>query len=47
MMSINLNDYGILNIQNVDYCCNINGISKSNNVNILQNVDLTEERGVL
>ena len=29
MISINLNDIAILNIHRVNYCCNINGIDKS------------------
>ena len=36
MMSINLNDLDILRICRVDYCCNINGISKSEALNLLQ-----------
>ena len=47
MMSINLNDISILNIHGVYYCSNIKGISKSEAVNLLQNVDLTEKSGVL
>ena len=34
-------------IQGVDYRCIINGISKSDAAHVLQNADLTEERGVL
>ena len=41
MMSINVNDMAILNIQIVHYCCNIYGISKSEAVNLLQNAGLT------
>ena len=47
MMSINLNDIAIRNIRGVNYCRVINGISKSEAVNLLQNADLTEEKGVL
>ena len=37
LMSINFNDIAI------DYCCNINGISKSDAVNLLENADLTKK----
>ena len=36
MMSINLNGITILNICDVDYHCNINRISKSEPINLLQ-----------
>ena len=36
-----------LNICGVNYCCIINGISKNDPVNLLQNPDLAEEREVL
>ena len=39
-MFVNLNDIAILNINGADYCCIINGISKSNNLNLLQNANL-------
>ena len=32
-MSTNVNNFALLNINVVDYCCNINGISKSEAVN--------------
>ena len=47
MMSINLNNIAILNIKGIDYHCIINGISKSDSVNLLQNTDLIEEKEVL
>ena len=47
MMSINLNGIAILSINGSDCCCTINGISKSDAINVLQNTDLTERRGVL
>ena len=37
MMSMNLNDIAILNIFNVSYCCIINGTSKSEAINLLEN----------
>ena len=46
MMSINLNNIVILKIQGVDYHF-INGISKSDAINLLQNTNLAEEREVL
>ena len=42
MMSMNLSDIVILNIKGVDYHCNIRGISKSEAINLMQNIDLTE-----
>ena len=39
MMFINL-EIAILNINGVDYCFNINEISKSETINVLQNADL-------
>ena len=47
MMSINLKDIAILNINGSDYCCNIYGNSKNDTVNLLQNVDLTERIRIL
>ena len=44
MTCINLNDIAILNIQGIDYRCIINGISKCDAVNLLQNSTLTEGR---
>ena len=45
MMSINLSDIAILNIIAADYYCN--GISKSEVINLLQNVELTGKSEVL
>ena len=47
MMSISLNVIGILDIRFVDYRGIINGISKSDTADLLQNADLTGEKGVL
>ena len=47
MMFVNLSNIAILNIDGADYCCIINGISKSDAVNLLQNANLNESRGVL
>ena len=47
MMSMNLSDIAILNIKGCDYCCVISGISKSEAINLMQNIDLTEKSGTL
>ena len=47
MMSFNLNNIAILNLNGADYRCIINGINKSYAINLLQNANLTEKRGVL
>ena len=44
MMYMNLNDFFILNIHGHDYHCIINGISKSQGINLMQNIDLTEKK---
>ena len=46
MISVNLNIY-VLNIRNVDYHCFIIGISKSETIKLLKNIDLTEKIGTL
>ena len=43
MMSMNLSDITILNINSVDYRCSINEISKSEAINLMQNIDLSEK----
>ena len=47
MMSMNLCDIAILNINSANYCCIISRISKSEAINLMQNTDLTEKRGAL
>ena len=47
MMSMSLNDIASLNIHGVGYRCNINGISKREDVSLLQNADLNEKSGTL
>ena len=42
-MSINLNDIAILRLNGADYRCIIEGISKSDAVNLLKNADLTKK----
>ena len=43
LMSMNLSDNVILNIKGFNYCCIIIGISKSEAIKLLQNIDLTEK----
>ena len=47
MMSIELNDIALLDINGADYHCTINEISKIDAVNSLKNVDLTEKKAIL
>ena len=44
MMSMNLNDIAILNVQGIDYCCIINRISKSETIGLLINSRLYKKR---
>ena len=43
MMSVNLSDIAILNIESSDHCCIISLISKNEAIDLLQNADLTEK----
>ena len=47
MISMNLNDIAILNIKSADYHCINSGVSKSEAINSMQNIDLTEKRKTL
>ena len=47
MMSLNVTDIAVLNIDSVNYYCIFNGISKSEGVNLLQNTDWNVKRGTL
>ena len=47
MMSMNLSDIAIWNINGADYHCIINRISKNEAINMLQNYYLTEKSGTL
>ena len=47
MMSMNISDITVLNIKGADYCCIISGISKSEGINLMQNIDLTKKSGTL
>ena len=44
---MNLSNIAILNIKGSNYCCIINGISKDEAINLMQNADLTEKTGTL
>ena len=45
IMSIDLNSIANINTHRLDYCCIINGISKSETINLFKNTDLKEKRG--
>ena len=47
MIPMNLSDIAILNAKSSDYCCIISLIIKTEAINLMQNVDLTEESGAL
>ena len=47
MMSMSLSDTAILNIKRSDHRCNINGISKNEATNLMQNTDFIEKYGTL
>ena len=40
LMSMNLSDIIVLNIEGCDICCIISGISKNEVINLMQNADL-------
>ena len=44
---INLYDTAVLNINDIDYHCNINGISQNEALNLLKNADITEKSRIL
>ena len=41
-----LSNLAILNIKGANYCCIISEISKSEDINLMQNIDLTEKRKI-
>ena len=47
MMSVNLSDIAILNINGSDYRCIVSLISKNKAIKLLQKADLTEKSGTL
>ena len=40
---MNLSYIAILNIKGTDYCCIISGISKSETIKLMQNIDLSKK----
>ena len=46
-MPMYLSDIAVLNINGFDYCCIINGISKSKAIKLMQNIHLNEKNGTL
>ena len=44
MMDMNLTNIALLIIKKANYCCIISGISKSETINVLQNIDLTGKK---
>ena len=47
MMSMSLSDIDILDIKGADYRCIISGISQSEPISLMQNIDLTKKSGTL
>ena len=47
MIPMNLRNIANLNIDGVYYCCIVNGTSKSETLNLLQNADLIIKRWIL
>ena len=47
MMPMNLSDIVFLNTNGADYRCIISGTSKSEAVNLIQNINLREKSGAL
>ena len=47
MMSMNLSHIAILKFKNVNYCCIITGMSKSEAIKLIESIDLTEKNGTL
>ena len=47
MLSMSLGNIAISNINGADYCCTINGISKSETIYLMQDIDLNEKNRTL
>ena len=47
MMSLKFTDITKLNIHGADYCCIISGISKSEAIKVMPNIDLAGKRGAV
>ena len=44
---MNLSDIAISNFKSADYCCIISRISKSEDINLMQDINLTEKCGTI
>ena len=44
MISMKLSNIAVLSIKGADYCCIITGISKSEAINLMQNIFLSEKK---
>ena len=44
MISIKLSNIAVLSIKGADYCCIITGISKSEAINLMQNIFLSKKK---
>ena len=47
MLSVNISDIAIITAKNVDYCCIVHNISKSEAINLLENFVLGSNRGYI
>ena len=47
IMSMKLSNITLLEIKNADYCCIFSSISKSEAINLMQNINLTENSWTL
>ena len=46
MLSVNISDIAIITVKNVDYCCFLHNISKSEAINLLEN-SILEDHGYI
>ena len=46
MLSVNISDIAIITVKNIDYCCIIHNIGKSEAINLLKN-SVLESRGYI
>ena len=47
MMPSTFFNIAILNIKSADYCCIVSGLSKSEAINLMQNINFSEKSGTL
>ena len=47
LMYMNLSNFAILKIYCADYCCIISRISKSEEINLMENINLNKKSGTL